>query len=123
MLSPASSASDLAARRYIVNVFTAVPNRLDRLTQDYLHKLELEKLNYSERAKIATKLSRCRQLRRQSKDTVEILEPLIAFIEGDKGKQMLNLMKEVLGQTRKVEGRMDNRVYRYRVIEDGDKVE
>ncbi len=98
-------------------------NRLDRLTQDYLHKLELEKLNYSERAKIATKLSRCRQLRRQSKDTVEILEPLIAFIEGDKGKQMLNLMKEVLGQTRKVEGRMDNRVYRYRVIEDGDKVE
>lgn len=48
-------------------------NRLDMLTQDYLHKLELEKLSYGERAKIATNLSRCRQLRRECKDTVEIL--------------------------------------------------
>ena len=47
-------------------------SRLDRLTQDYLHKLELEGLDYRERAKVATQLKNTRQLRRQSKDTTEI---------------------------------------------------
>lgn len=49
--------------------------RLDQLTQDYLHELELGGLKCAERSKIATKLSDCRKLRRKSKDTVEILEP------------------------------------------------
>lgn len=92
-------------------------NRLDRLTQDYLHKLELDDLSYSERAKVATKLKQCRQLRRESKDTAEILEPLITFLDSDKGKNMLNLLRETLGKTRKVEERMENRTYRYKVLE------
>lgn len=45
-------------------------NRMDRLTQDYLHKLELENLDYKERAKVATQLAKCRQSRRECKDTV-----------------------------------------------------
>lgn len=93
-------------------------NRLDKLTQDYLHKLELDGLNYKERAKVATRLARCRQLRRESKDTVEILEPLIEFIETEKGRQMLNLIKETLGKTRKVEEHMETRTYRYKVLEE-----
>ena len=92
-------------------------NRLDKLTQDYLHKLELEDLGYSERAKIATQLAQCRKLRRESKDTVEILEPLVAFLDSDKGRSMFNLLRETLGKTRKVEERMDNRTYRYRVLD------
>lgn len=54
-------------------------NRMDRLTQDYLHKLELDGLDYKERAKVATSLAKCRQARREYKDTVEILEPLVQF--------------------------------------------
>lgn len=92
-------------------------NRLDKLTQDYLHMLELDGLSYSERAKVATKLSKCRQLRRESKDTAEILEPLISFMESDKGKNIFNLLREALGKTRKVEERMENRTYRYKVLE------
>lgn len=95
-------------------------NRLDRLTQDYLHKLELDKLSYGERAKIATQLAKCRQLRRESKDTVEILQPFIEFIETEKGGQMMNLIKETLGKTRKVEERMGTRTYRYKVLDTGD---
>ena len=95
-------------------------NRLDKLTQDYLHKLELEKLSYGERAKIATKLAKCRQLRRESKDTAEILEPLITFMESDKGKNMFNILREALGKTRKVEERMENRIYRYRVLNEDE---
>lgn len=92
-------------------------NRLDRLTQDYLHQLELNGLSYNERAKVATQLTKCRQLRRESKDTVEILEPFVEFIQSEKGKQTMNLMKEALGKTRKVEKYMENRTYRYKVLE------
>lgn len=92
-------------------------NRLDRLTQDYLHQLELNGLDYRERAKVATQLTKCRQLRRASKDTVEILEPFIEFIESEKGKQTMNFMKEALGKTRKVENYMKNRTYRYKELD------
>lgn len=85
--------------------------RLDRLTQDYLHQLELGELTYKERAKVATKLQQCRQMRRIHKDTAEILEPLITYLETEKGKQLINLLREVLGKTRKTEERMETRVY------------
>lgn len=93
-------------------------NRLDKLTQDYLHMLELNGLDYRERAKVATKIAKCRQERRESKDTTEILEPLIQFLNSDKGKNMMNLIREVLGKTRKAEERMENRTYRYKVYEN-----
>lgn len=92
-------------------------NRLDRLTQDYLHQMELNGLNYRERAKVATQLTKCRQLRRESKDTVETLEPFVEFIESEKGKQIMNFMKEALGKTRKVETYMKNRTYRYKELD------
>lgn len=92
-------------------------NRLDKLTQDYLHKLELGGLDYKGRAKIATKLTQCRKLRRMSKDTIEVLEPFINFLESEKGKNMMNLMRDALGKTRKVEERMMNRSYRNKVLE------
>ena len=96
-------------------------NRLDKLTQDYLHMLELDNLDYRERAKVATKIKYCRQDRRASKDTTEILDPLISFLDSDKGRNMMNLLKEVLGKTRKVESRMENRVYRYKVYDPENK--
>ena len=95
-------------------------SRLDSLTQDYLHQLELGGLDYKQRARIATRLAKCRQERRGSKDTVQVLQPLMDYLETDKGKQALNLMREVLGKTRKVEQQMQTRVYRARVLEGGD---
>lgn len=92
-------------------------NRLNGLQQDLLHKLELDGLKYGERAKVATKLMRCRKDRRESKDMVRVLEPLVKFLESDKGKNMINLMKEVLGKTRRVEKDMENRVYVPRELE------
>lgn len=94
--------------------------RMDRLTQDYLHKLELDGLDYGERAKVATQLSKCRQLRRESKDTTQVLEPLVQFLDSEKGKQLFNLLREVLGKTRKVEERMATRSYHPRVLKEGE---
>ena len=96
-------------------------NRMDRLTQDYLHKLELDNLDYKERAKVATQLAHCRQQRRECKDTVEVLEPLVQFLESDKGKNLLNLMREALGKTRKVEERLETRTYVPRVLPQEDE--
>ena len=95
-------------------------NRLDKLTQDYLHQLELGGLSYQQRAKVATQLSRCRKLRRISKDTAEVLEPFVSFLDSDKGKSMMNLTREALGKVRKVEERMETRTYRYKVIDASD---
>lgn len=89
---------------------------MDKLTQDYLHSLELDGLKYEERAKIATQLAKCRQERREHKDTTMILEPLVQYLGTDKGRQLLNLLKEVLGKTRKAEEKMENRVYYLRVL-------
>ena len=90
--------------------------RMDQLTQDYLHKLELDDLSYSERAKIATQLRNCRKIRREHKDTKDTLEPLVQFLESDRGKNMMNFLREALGKTRKVEAKMVNRIYRPRVL-------
>lgn len=92
--------------------------RMDKLTQDYLHKLELGNLDYKERARVATQLAQCRRSRRECKDTVEVLEPLVQFLESDKGKNLYNLVRETLGKTRKVEERMETRVYIPRVLEE-----
>lgn len=93
-------------------------NRMDRLTQDYLHKLELEDLDYGERAKVATQLACCRKSRRECKDTVEILEPLVQFLDSEKGRNLMNLVREVLGKTRRVEERMETRVYVPRILDE-----
>lgn len=91
-------------------------NRMDKLTQDYLHKLELDELAYKERAKVATQLARCRQKRREHKDTVEVLEPLVEFLESEKGKTLLNMMRETLGKVRKIERSMETRTYIPRIL-------
>ena len=95
--------------------------RLEKLTQDYLHSLELDGLNYKQRARIATQLAKCRQKRREHKDMVIALEPLIAFLDSDKGRQMLNLLREVLGKTRKIEALMENRRYFRRVLDEPEQ--
>ena len=71
--------------------------------------------NYNE---VATQLAQCRRARRECKDTVEVLEPLVQFLESDKGKNLYNLVRETLGKTRKVEERMETRVYIPRVLEE-----
>jgi hypothetical protein len=90
----------------------------DGLTQDYLHSLELDNLKYEDRAKLATKLAKVRRERREYKDTIQVLEPLIMYLETDKGRQLSNLLKEALGKTRKVEEKMKTRKYCRRVLQN-----
>ncbi len=91
----------------------------EALTQDYLHQLELEHLNYSERAKIATKLAACRKARREAKDIVAILNPIINY--SIVYEKPLNQLKETLGKVRKEEKTIETRSYNFKVL-DKEKI-
>ncbi len=89
---------------------------LDKETQDILHSLELDPINKNERNRLATRLQKVRKQRRVHKDTVQSNEPIVTFLQGEKGRNMLNLLREVLGKTRKVEDLQEIRTYRQKAV-------
>lgn len=93
-------------------------NNQDKLTQDYLHKLELGELKCDARSKVATKLAINRQDRRYYKDRVEEFEPIVKFFEDPQHKKMLNLMTKMLGDVRKAESYHKDRTYKPRVLKE-----
>lgn len=90
--------------------------RLDLLSSDYLHKLELQSDSYHDRAKIALSLRQCRIDRRTHKDRVAILEPLIQCLETERGKLIFSQLQQVLGAVRKEERATCDRRYVPRVL-------
>ncbi len=99
------------------NYYYEEVNRLDKLTQDYLHIIELDDLKYGERAKLATKLSECRRLRREAKNNVEVLQNLVDYLCSDNGAAMLKSFKSILGKTRQIEGYHKTRTYKFRILQ------
>lgn len=94
----------------------------DKLTQDYLHSLELDELKYNERNKLATKLTINRKDRRYYKDRVEELESIVQFFEEPQNKKVLDKLTNVLGAVRKAEGYHKHRTYVPRVNERSDLI-
>lgn len=82
-----------------------------KITQDILHKLELEKLEYKEQCKLMTILKKNRRNRRRYKDAIEELQPLIDFFNSSEGNKLLKKMNDVLGSIRKVENYHNRRIY------------
>lgn len=94
-------------------------NNQDKLTQDYLHSLELDGLKCDERSKVATKLAVNRKDRRYFKDRAEELEPIVQFFEEPQNKKMLNMLRsKVLGDVRRAEGYHKDRKYIPRVLKE-----
>lgn len=91
-------------------------NNQDKLTQDYLHSLELDGLKRDERSKVATKLAINRMDRRYYKDRAEELEPIVEFFEDPQNKKILDKMKQVLGATRNQEKRHIDRHYMPKIL-------
>lgn len=84
-------------------------HEMDKLTQDYLHDIELGGFDYKGRAKIATKLKDARQIRRANKDITIPLEPLRDWVNTH--KSTINELQQLLGQIRKEEKNLVNRKY------------
>lgn len=94
-------------------------HEMDKLTQDYLHDIELGGFDYKGRAKIATKLKDARQIRRVNKDITIPLEPLRNWVITHKGT--INELQQLLGQIRKEEKNLVNRQYFRRVDIDASE--
>ena len=84
-------------------------NELDKLTQDYLHDIELGDFDYKGRAKIATKLKETRKARRKYKDIAVPLEPVKEWVLLHRGT--INELQQLLGKVRKEEKALNNRIY------------
>jgi hypothetical protein len=93
-------------------------NKQDKLTQDYLHSLELDDLKCDERSKVATKLMINRKDRRYYKDRMEEVEPIAKFFDDATNRKVLEKLKQVLGETRKQEGYHKDRKYKPRVLKE-----
>lgn len=78
-------------------------------TQDILHELELVQHTHNERGRLAKELAEVRRKRRDAKDTIEVLDPLIQWV-GNHKKEMDALTK-VLGEMRRADNRRENRLY------------
>ena len=81
----------------------------DKLSQDLLHKLELEESKAKERNSVARELQINRKDRRYYKDVVEETEPIKKYIL--ENKKSVDTLKLVLGEIRKVENYHSNRSY------------
>lgn len=78
-------------------------------TQDILHSLELEKHSYHEMAALSRKLAAIRQTRRQNKDIVSQLSPVVEWARGN--DVTVRSLQRLLGDVRKVERSTQNRFY------------
>ena len=105
-------------------------NQCDKLTQDLLHRLELESLSTNEKNKIATQLKYCRKDRRYWKDIVEEVESFVTMFnqteasqadnkkkaEVEANRRFINMLRETLGKTRKQDSYHANSSYKPRII-------
>lgn len=92
----------------------AAVNTEDKRGQDLLHAIEFE-ASYRERNKLTTKLRNSRIERRENKDIVEELQPVMDFIQDPRHKKTLDMLQQLLGAVRKEENYHRNRAYLPRV--------
>ena len=90
-------------------------NEEDRRLQDLLHEMEFA-ADKAERNRVATKLQKSRRRRRENKDMVKLNEEIVRFFEGQKNRETLNQMRQLLGRQRKEEEYLNGeRTYKPRV--------
>lgn len=88
---------------------TAGQQEAEAETQDILHSLELEKHSYHEMAALSRKLAEVRQTRRQHKDIVAQLTPVVEWTKENDGT--VRSLQRLLGDVRKTEKSTQNRIY------------
>ena len=102
------------------SIYTYCEEQMDKeqqITQDLLHAIEFSN-SYKERYKYSTLLHYNRKRRRTYKTAIEVLKPLIEFIDKEDNKKCLNRLSNLLGDRRKFKERTKERVYTPRILND-----
>lgn len=92
-------------------------SREEKRQEDLLHDIENCR-NAKERSKLATQLHRCREMRRELKNTQEQTSWIVNFVAAPENKKTFDRMTQVLGNVRRTEERHENWVYNPRLKED-----
>lgn len=86
-------------------------------TQDILHSIELENHDYHSLACLSGELKAVRQKRRASKDTMSTTVPVLEWV--DSNRTVIKSLERLLGDVRKAEKNLDNRIYTPRTKRGG----
>jgi len=120
-------AEDLKKFSAFINTFKSMydeayanVNELDKLTQDYLHKLELNVNNYSERSKIATAIRDVRKDRRYWKDIVDCFQPMFELWATDTQRKTIMNLANTLGTANLKLNALSLRSYKPKVMKETD---
>jgi hypothetical protein len=87
------------------------------ITQDLLHAIEFSD-NYKERYKYSTQLHYNRVRRREYKNAVAVLKPLVEFIRKEENKKVFNRLSNILGEARKTKKHINEKTYSPRILEE-----
>lgn len=96
----------------------------DKQTQDILHRLELVDDEKDYQDKLLDTIKEIRHERRKAKDESAVLFPVITW--RDNNPKVISMMQQLLGDVRKVQRQLANRVYvdRTDIVKDvGERVE
>jgi hypothetical protein len=87
-------------------------------TIDYYHTLELEKLDYHQRAKLTTQQQKNLIKRRKCKDYIEFLTPLKKWLGNGQTTHTNNQLTQALREMERVVNKRDGRKYQKRSKEE-----
>lgn len=73
---------------------------------------------YDQRATLATQLQNTLIARRIAKDNITINQPIVDFINSEIGREAINKLKQKLGEIRKIEKNLHERIYHKRKTDD-----
>ena len=84
---------------------------------DLLHEIELSKLNTFELAKVATRLKKTRNERREIKDKLEFIATIKGFSDKYTNKLITGDLINLLKNIRKLKENWNSRIYKTRILE------
>lgn len=99
----------LRETRTLNRIAVANEEEANNQTQDILHSLELGKHDAVEYTKLAIQLRNVRQARRAAKDLIATTAPVVAWIA--ENGQTIHQLERLLGDVRKAEKSLENRIY------------
>lgn len=91
------------------NIALAELDEEENATQDILHQLELGEDRYHDCARLALALQEVRRRRRQVKDRLTVLQPIIGWLA--ENAKTIKTLERLLGEMRKLEKSLIGRSY------------
>lgn len=92
-------------------------NTEQQITQDLLHAIEFAD-NCKEWYRLSTQLHYSRVRRRQYKNAVEVLEPVVKFLKSPDNKKRLDILRNIVGESRKIKSTLSDKTYHPRILNE-----